>query len=880
MWQQLVRQVWRISTVAIFLAVGLEKLAGQIQSRLDVQELPPIPNELGLAGPFCGLLDNRLIVAGGANFPDGWPWDGGKKVWHDTVYALDLNDASNARWTALTKLPRPLAYGVTISIPEGILLIGGSDADQHYADVFLLEQRRSAIQFRALNSLPTPLANMAGVLVGDRVIVVGGTVEPGEQSASHRVFTLDLNRNGVRTLNGQWVEREPLPGPGRLLPGVAAVGDFLYVFGGAAIVPDESGKLRRSYLRDGFRRKISTMGVESDGWVPIAELPVPLVASPSPSPTIGPHHFLVVGGDDGSRVGFQPLAEHPGFNGDCIMYHSVTNTWVKIGTLDTPSVTTTVVPWKGGWLIPSGEIRPGVRTPRVTSVKLNLPSPRFGILNYLTLIGYLLAVLVIGLLAAGNVVNTNQFFRADQSIPWWAAGLSIFATMLSSITFMSIPAQGYSVGWNLFISSIYVLLTPLVVYVYVPFFRRLDVTSAYQYLELRFNVAVRLFASSQFIMFQLGRIAVVLFLPALALSTVAGINLLVSVVAVGALCIGYTLVGGMRAVIWTDAMQAIILLGGAACALVAICWGVPGGIREVISLATDQHKFFQTLRWDWDLGVATAWTIMLGSLFSNLFSYTASQDVVQRYLTTTDERTAGRAIWVNALLAPMAQALFFLIGTGLFAFYFHRPERLNPTISHDAIFPFFVVNELPVGLTGVIIAAVFAASQSTISSSLNSLATAAVTDFYRRFRPATTDRQALRVARHLTLLAGILGIGLAILLANLENLRSLWEIFLAILSLFGGSVSGLFVLGIFTTRANGTGAMIGACISLIVVSIMLVSGVLFWWYSVVGVVVCVLVGYWSSLIFPKGTDLENLTIYTLRGKEELTANHRQPDERA
>jgi SSS family transporter len=524
-------------------------------------------------------------------------------------------------------------------------------------------------------------------------------------------------------------------------------------------------------------------------------------------------------------------------------------------------VTTGIVPWQGKFVIPSGEVRPGVRTAAVTALELKRTAPSFGWLNYLSLAIYLVAVFGIGLLAAGKVVNTNQFFRADQSIPWWAAGLSIFATMLSSITFMSIPAQGYGVGWNLFISSVYVVLTPLIVYVYVPFFRRLDVTSAYEYLERRFNVAVRLFASLQFILFQLGRIAVVLFLPSLALSTVAGIDLYVSIIAVGFLCVFYTMFGGMKAVIWTDAVQAIILLGGALIAIIAIVWKVPGGASQIVMVANENRKFFHTLSWTWDTSIATAWAIMIGSLFSNLFSYTASQDVVQRYLTTKDERTAGRAIWVNTIMAPLAQFLFFCIGTGLFAFYFFHPQKLDPTIANESIFPFFIVNELPPGLAGLIIAALFAASQSTISSSLNSLATAVVTDFYRRFQPNSSDASALRLARNVTLLAGVVGIGLALLLANLENVRSLWEVFLAVLGLFGGSVSGLFVLGMFSTRANGTGAIVGALTSVVVVMMMFFSGVLFWWYSVAGVFVCVTVGYLVSLLTPPKSDIGNLTVH-------------------
>jgi solute:Na+ symporter, SSS family len=851
-----------VGNICLWLAVllGGSSVPGQDTNRLSIRQLHQLPQSVGVAGPFCGLVDDQLVVAGGANFPLAMPWEGGEKVWHDDLYLLD---SPTGNWKVGPRLPQALGYGVSITIPQGMLLIGGSNATKHFANVYLLEKKQTDFRFRELAPLPTPLANTSGALIANQVIVVGGAGEPGEQSASNRVFSLDLGSDKNRNLDGQWTELEPLPGPGRLLVGIAALGDQLYVFGGAAIV-EVDGKPRRLYLKNGFRRAIRVDGRRKSSWQPMADLPFPLVATPTPSPAIGPNHFLVCGGDDGRHVGFEPVSDHPGFNGTCWVYHSVTNTWAESGRLEAPAVTTQIVPWYGDFVIPSGEVRPGVRTAAVTSLSLHQKATSFGVLNYATLAVYLLAVFGVGLFAAGEVVNTNQFFRAGQSIPWWAAGLSIFATMLSSITFMSIPAQGFSVGWNLFVSSIYVLLTPLIVYVYVPFFRRLDVTSAYQYLELRFNVAVRLFASMQFILFQLGRIAVVLFLPSLALSTVAGINLSVSVVAVGVLCVFYTMFGGMKAVIWTDVVQAIILLGGAIAAMAAIIWKVPGGVGQIFSVANEGQKLLHTLSWTWDTSIATAWTIMIGSLFTNLFSYSASQDVVQRYLTTKDEKTAGRAIWVNAILSPVAQAIFFCIGTGLFAFYFTYPHELNPRIANDSIFPFFVVNELPAGVAGLIIAAVFAASQSTISSSLNSLATAVVTDFYRRFQPNASDKSALKLARYTTLLAGLIGIALALLLAKAENIRSLWELFLAVLSLFGGSVSGLFVLGMFTTRANGFGAIVGAMASMAIVMLMFFSGVLFWWYSVVGVLACLAVGYLVSLAAPRKTIVENLTIYSLK----------------
>ena len=300
----------------------------------------------------------------------------------------------------------------------------------------------------------------------------------------------------------------------------------------------------------------------------------------------------------------------------------------------------------------------------------------------------------------------------------------------------------------------------------------------------------------------------------------------------------------------------------------AIVLRVDGGAGTVIQEAAVQGKFFQTVPWTWDLALASGWVIMLGGIFVNLFSYTASQDIVQRYVTTPDRRTAARAIWTNAVVAVPAQAVFFAIGTALFVFYRHHPERLDPAVPTDGIFPLFIVNELPAGVAGLIVAGIFAAAQSTLAGSLNSIATVWVTDFHRRLRPRTSDAACLRLARWVTAVVGLAGTGLAVVLAH-ADVRSLWEIFIAVLGLFGGTISGLFLLGVFSRRAHGTGALVGASGSVVLVAYAYLSGALvFWWYSVVGVVSCVVLGWAASLLLP-GPRMapEGTTIHTLKKQD-------------
>ncbi len=317
------------------------------------ETLPPVPGNVGVAGAFAGVSGGVLLVGGGANFPDRKPWDGGRKVWHDAVFALETPGGS---WKVAGRLPRPLAYGVSVSINGGMLCVGGSDSERHFADTFQVHWRDARIEISPVAPLPVPLANAAGAVVSDTVYVVGGSEAPGEPSASGRCFTLGFDWKAL-----QWREIEPLPGKPRILPAVGTTGGALYVIGGAALEPEGTGA-RRVYLRDVWRFQ------PGKGWQQCADLPRPAVASPSPVPAIGGFLYLL-GGDDGSRVGFQPATDHPGFAKSILRYDPAGDAWQVLGEVPASRVTVPVVEWQGRFAIPSGEVRPGVRSPEVWTLR-------------------------------------------------------------------------------------------------------------------------------------------------------------------------------------------------------------------------------------------------------------------------------------------------------------------------------------------------------------------------------------------------------------------------------------------------------------------------------------------------------------------------------
>lgn len=310
---------------------------------LNWKQLPPVPDRVGLAAPFAGVSGDALLIAGGANFPGQMPWEGGQKVWHDSIYVLP---EPTGRWLSGFKLSRPLAYGVSVTTREGVVCAGGANAREHFRDVFLLRWVGGKIESKPLPLLPRPMANGCGAWAG-------GTECPDAINAMKVFWSLDL-----AATSPQWRELEPWPGPARMLA-VAGVcdGDF-FLFSGVKLKPDPAGKPVRRYLKDAYR---FTPG---RGWRPIADLPRAAVAAPSPA-ILRQGQLLIVSGDDGKLVNFEPKSAHPGFPREVLAYDPPGDTWRSLGGSPLSRACAPVVSWQGRAVIPNGEARPGRRTPEV-----------------------------------------------------------------------------------------------------------------------------------------------------------------------------------------------------------------------------------------------------------------------------------------------------------------------------------------------------------------------------------------------------------------------------------------------------------------------------------------------------------------------------------
>jgi len=518
-------------------------------------------------------------------------------------------------------------------------------------------------------------------------------------------------------------------------------------------------------------------------------------------------------------------------------------------------------------VIPGGEDRPGHRSSTVLETRTDVEQSPFHPLDYAALVVYLVVLVWMGFFFSRRGKTTEDFFLAGRRIPWWAAALSIFSTQLSAITFMAIPAKAFAMDWVSILMNLgIILVAPVVVFCFLPFLRRLNLTTIFEYLELRFNGAIRLYGSLSFIAYQLGRMGIVLLLPSLALSTVTGFDIYVCIAVMGLLCTLYTVLGGIEAVIWTDVIQSFVLLGGGLICLVVITFGVDGGISGLWEIAVTHDKF-HTLNFEGGLNSTVFWVVIVGGFFTQLVPYVSDQALVQRFLTTPTERLAARAVWVHAIIVIPASLLFFGLGTALFGYFKSNPATLQPTAqSHDVILPWFVATQLPMGIAGLVLAGLFAATMSSVDSSINSVATSLITDFDRKLRPDADDASRLRLARILTIIVGVLAT-LSAVLVSLLDARSLWDLILKFAGLLGSSLTGIFLLGVFTRRANACGTAVGVVASISVLFLVqrmdppLVHGYLF---AAVGILTCVGVGYVASLFCGGASgSLDGLTLRTL-----------------
>jgi SSS family solute:Na+ symporter len=505
---------------------------------------------------------------------------------------------------------------------------------------------------------------------------------------------------------------------------------------------------------------------------------------------------------------------------------------------------------------------------------------------------YFAGVAFIGFWFARRQNSTETYYVARRAVPHWAMGLSMFATIISSITFIAYPGSAYAGNWNEIVPGFMVLgVLILAGAVLIPFFRHAVGMSAYEYFEKRFGYGARVYSSLAFIAWHFSKMGFVVYLLSLTITGMTGWNVYAVIIISGLVTVLYTLFGGMEAVIWTQVVQGIVKGVGVLVIIGVLLWIMPGGAGAAFHLAAAHDKFSLG---SCDLNLSQKGNIFVMSLYGFFFylqKYAADQTLVQRYLVAKSDRDALKGVVLGAVLCVPAWAAFMLVGTLLWA-YFQLSGEALPAHLHDAagkimpdkVFPFFLATKIPVGFAGLFMAALLSAGMSTMSSDLNCLSAVGIEDYYRKLRPASTDPQRLAAGKIIVAVCGLLTIGIAALIAWRSD-RSL-SLYYAVSSIIAAGLAGMFLLAFLSRRANRQGLWIGLAAALLFTAwATLTSGNykllnLGWNYTwpdvmigVIAHVIVLTVGWLASWFFPAESNLKKeWTLWGWRERQkELSA---------
>ncbi len=695
-------------------------------------------------------------------------------------------------------------------------LLQGADAFSTTLQPLTL--RNGALAFGQALALPQPLAHAQAAGLGDALYLVGN-----DAAGSTRLY-----RRTAAADSAAWQPLENLPQPG-VPSALQAQKGALYVGMGVA---GQSDQLWRRNVDASWQQMASPQGTIVAGSVR----------------ALGQAHLLMLVKAADGRI-------------QARTFHTITDAWT---TLDVAPVVApqAVTAWGNGLAWATA----GSKGSQLQYAEMQGGKHLLRWLDW-TVIGiYLLAMLGMGFYfyLRDQNVSTADFFVGGRSIPFWAAGISLYATNTSSISFIAIPAKAFDTNWQYLTNNLIAVMGLMFVAVWiVPLLRRLDLMSVFSYLETRFHPAIRMLSSALCILMQLGsRMSVILFLPALAISTITGVDVIWSIMLMGVFTIIYSTLGGSKAVIWTDVVQVVVMFGGALFAIGFIFMQTGGDLPQLLNAAAAEDKT-RLFDFSFDLTKATVWGFIFLVVFDVVLTFPKDQVLMQRALSTRSDKEAGRSIWTFAAIMIPGGFVFYGIGTALWMYYRNNPERLNPLLPIDATFPLFIAAELPAGVTGLIIAGIFAAAMSTLSSIINSISTLVSVDFYQKLVKDPNEKTAVRIAEWAGVGVGLVGIGIALVMSRYD-IHSLFDVSIELAGLLGGGFAGAYTLGMFTRRANAPGVAIGVAGSVVITLVCWSMDLVHpYFYLAISILLCIVIGYVASLFFPAPKQsLKGLTIYS------------------
>ncbi|MEO6581512.1 MAG: sodium:solute symporter [Sphingomicrobium sp.] len=728
-----------------------------------------------------------------------------------TAHAL----AGGRDWERLDRRRLGMNLPIAGSVGDGTnaaLLLGGPQGVQRVA---LLRLDGMALVGRMFAPLPVPLQGAHAAFQGGAIIVTGRAAD-----GAARLFRMEL-------AGGAWAEQPA------------------WLAGGAAVNLVGQGAGLYATLADGNQWRWTA----KTGWQERARAPGLVVPRSGRAVSQAGLLYLVGDGSGTARL---------------YSYSAITDAWAELGHRQRADAVASV---RYG----NGILSAWQRGGRLEFVAAQLEYQRrsFGLLDWAIIIFYFVAMLAVGFYFYRRVKqgSSNEFFLGNRTIPFWAAGISMFAGNTSSISYLAIPAKAFETDWQYLMSKIVTVGGLILVAIWIiPLFRRLNLVSVFSYLEMRFHPFVRMLSSALAILMHVGgRMGIVLFLPALAIGTITGTNVVACILVIGICTIIYTALGGMRAVVWTDFFQVIVLMSGALFAIGFIIYSVGAGPIYETAMQFDKTKLVNV---SFDFTTPTLWGFLILILFDTVLTFPKDQVLMQRALSTPSEKQASRSVWVFAFILLPGGFIFYFIGTMLFAYYRANPGRLDPLLPIDAVFPAFIGTELPHGVTGLIIAGLFAAAMGTLSGTINSVATLLSVDFYEKIARQPDQKKTVRFAELMTVVVGLVGVGIAIILSRLD-IHSLLDLTIELFGLLGGSCAGAYTLGMFTRRSNWQGVAIGIVSASVITFICWIFSLVHpYFYLAIAIVMSIVVGYAASFLFPPppAEKLAGLTLYDGGGR--------------
>ena len=789
----------------------------------------------GLSG---GLSGGSLIQIGGVSAD-------GKTVPEALVLPLV---GTNTSWNR-TSLPEGRAWAATAQHGNEIVVAGGLIDGVPTARVTAFLWDGKSLAVRELPPLPSPVVGAGAAMLGEKLHVAGGMASPADNTPRRDVLVIDL-----ADPKSTWKALPPLPGAGKVLPIVTGQYDLLEVIGGRT-ADGKGGFIATSDVW--LHRSKPAEGTTVIGWSRAADVPVAMAAGKA-APS-GQAHTIVFGADT-TPIVKDPLTLNAASESPTLLFHAVTDAWVRAGAAMT-FLNPSLAKHPDGSLILFGA--KGMTTPLQVTMPRTTRSLNWA--DYLMILLYFVFIGYIGY-HFRNQKSSAEYSLGNRQTPWWAAGISMFATAASAISFMAVPALAFA--------SNLVWLFPLIVFIPVYFFqsritypilRRLEITSTFEYLERRFDLSLRLIASFLQIVFQtFGRSSIVLVLPSIAISATTGLDVRWSVVIMGVLTTIYTSVGGFEAVTWTLVFQGVLK----ALAPIAVIWicisGLPGGIGEFFATNASHHKFdFAIL--GWDVAFPLVWVMLLRVFLEQTIWQAGDQAVIQRVFASKDDEIR-KVTAMNFSCGALIGILVTAMGLAIFAYFHAHPEKFDAGSTIDQIVPLFVIQGMPHGAVGIVIAAIFASAMATVAGAMNSVATIFTVDFYERWFPKADDKANLRMMRMSSIATGVAATLIALWLTTL-NLKSIMVTWNVVSSLLGGGIVGIFALGMFSTRANSGGAVCGAILSIALgLYVKFFTGIHWAFLLPILIFSAMIIGYICSFFFRTApTDLNGLTIFHLKG---------------